>query len=380
MGGHLALPIIFRSFRAAALPTHILTRHPLSLPPSLLTRPCASLARQLAVYTGRYDQQALPEVKSFMTYRMYDLGGHNMEATGLLSDILELHADGTFEARVPFANEAGNFDYERGHYKFVLDIFMEEEGTHEATCIEVENIELCAELSRKDDRYVMNCEDNGDGTFTPANPPIPLPCTPIDAPECKPPTPPAADCDLEWWYCPRDPDCDAYTMSAEHVAVRTDIGTEERSFFAPGDVVDVVVTGHTSMTEIPPQGTYRVYMLAGGNAAMGDLYDVLNIDFETGAFLMTIPFTLSEGNFESNLGWFEFGIDVFQEAAGTDEAMCVEVANIPYREAMQAKEHPKFEQYCVDEGMGHFIPQTIDTVVNEAECDLHASRTQDDDV
>ena len=36
------------------------------------------------------------------------------------------------------------------------------------------------------------------------------------------------DCDLEWWYCPRDPDCEGYTMSSEEVSVVTDIGTQER--------------------------------------------------------------------------------------------------------------------------------------------------------
>merc|ERR1712072_1546654 len=148
----------------------------------------------------------------------------------------------------------------------------------------------------------------------PVDPFVPLTCTPIQAPDCKPPPPPE-QCDIEWWYCPRDPDCDGYDMSVEQIVVSTDIGSRTPEFFAPGDSVNVHVNGTTTLTSVDPGATYRIYQLAGGNQATGVLADVIQINGDR--FDINLPFGLVDGNFVTNLNWFEFGIDIFREPEAT---------------------------------------------------------------
>merc|ERR1712072_609648 len=174
----------------------------------------------------------------------------------------------------------------------------------------------------------------------PVDPFVPLTCTPIQAPDCKPPPPPE-QCDIEWWYCPRDPDCDGYDMSVEQIVVSTDIVSRTPEFFAPGDSVNVHVNGTTTLTSVDPGATYRIYQLAGGNQATGVLADVIQINGDR--FDINLPFGLVDGNFVTNLNWFEFGIDIFREPEGTKESFCAEVGNVPYREYLQSRP-PNFDQ------------------------------------
>ena len=55
---------------------------------------------------------------------------------------------------------------------------------------------------------------------------------------------------------------------------------------------------------------------------------------------MQIEFSVASGNFGESKQEFEFGIDVFQKASGSDEGMCIQVESGKYVEEAEAKATP----------------------------------------
>merc|ERR1740130_269546 len=80
------------------------------------------------------------------------------------------------------------------------------------------------------------------------------------------------------------------------------------------------------MKEVPVAGSYRVYALSGGNVAAGVLTDVMNLSGSN--FVLDISFQLTTADFD--VKDFEFGLDIFQKKSGSDEGMCLEIANPTY--------------------------------------------------
>lgn len=148
----------------------------------------------------------------------------------------------------------------------------------------------------------------------------------------------------------------------------------DKSGVHANDHIHLTVNGTTSITTIPSHGSYRIYDLAGHNAASGVLADALSLH-DCGAkgckFGMHVPFTLPQGAFSSQ-GWMEFGLDVFQEASGSDEGFCIEIANDAYLHFEQTKPQPPpgFVAYCIDESWGHYVNKTTPEVVHRADCVL----------
>lgn len=171
-------------------------------------------------------------------------------------------------------------------------------------------------------------------------------------------------CDLDWYYCPRDPGCITYTMSAHTVRVNAAGYSEpvKASKLSPGHMLTVEVLGETTMTEVPTAGSYRIYALNGKNMAAGVLSDALTLNGAN--FILEISFELTSDAIGSD-GWFEFGIDVFQQKSGSDEGFCLEIASVAYTKYEEDRNLPPFVMECKDEGNGHFI-KDVHTIVPKA--------------
>jgi hypothetical protein len=291
----------------------------------------------------------LTSIPTSGSFRIYDLAGKNMYA-GVLSDVMSLSGK-DFVLNITFQLDPGAFA-PVNWLEWGLDVFQDKSGTNEAMCIEFADTEyLVHEENTVSPPFVDYCVDNGDGTFR--NQTIAIKGNPIPAPVCH------GTCDLDWYYCPRDPGCTTYTMSVESV----EVDVKDKVAIRVDDVAKLIVHGTTSLTSVPVAGSYRIYQLSGGNAAEGVLSDVMTIS-NCGAlgcdFVIVVPtIVLSPGMFNTKNRWFEFGLDVFQKQSGSDEGMCIEVANSQYVHYQMSNPSPPFEMLCKDEGWGHFQSQIL---------------------
>jgi hypothetical protein len=307
--------------------------------------------------TGITTIKSIPESGS---YRIYALTGGNI-AVGVLSDVLTLGANGAFTMKIQFAVEASNFGTTKDLFEFGLDVFLKKSGSDEGTCIQVESDKFVAQAEAKEPPFEMLCSDGGDGHFELLKNPIDMPVHDVDTgAQCEAPS-----CSLGWYYCPRDPGCTTYTMSTTSV----EFDTHDSKGYKVGDNVTLIVKGSTTIKAIPGSGSYRIYALSGGNVAAGVLDDVMTL---TGSdFVLDIPFQLTTADFDAKE--FEFGLDVFQKKSGSDEGMCIEIANPTYIAAEQAKQQPPFVTDCKDEGGGHFVstlPGGTAEVIGDVLCKL----------
>jgi len=295
------------------------------------------------------------------SYRVYSLQGKNVGA-GPLSDVLTVSSDGTFELSFSFVATADVFDATKSQFEFGIDVFQSKSGSDEGMCVQVANTAYMKALAAKSSpAFDFLCKDDGDGHFEPLATAVPMPVEVIPAPACAP-TP--SKCALDWYYCPRDPGCVTYTMSVDHV----EFDTQDKAGYKAGDNVTLHLNGTTSLKSIPVAGSYRIYSLAGKNAGGGVLAD----DFKmTGVdtFEGTVPITLTTDMFVGE--FFELGLDVFQAKSGSDEGMCIEIANPAYVASEQAKQQPAFNADCIDKGGGHFaskLPDGVPETVNTVQC------------
>eukprot|EP00658_Telonema_sp_P-2_P031805 TRINITY_DN23722_c0_g1_i7.p1 TRINITY_DN23722_c0_g1~~TRINITY_DN23722_c0_g1_i7.p1 ORF type:complete len:390 (-),score=94.03 TRINITY_DN23722_c0_g1_i7:443-1612(-) len=311
--------------------------------------------------TGKTTMTQVPVSGS---YRLYALTGGNV-GTGLLTDALTLGANGSFTMQVQFNVAANNFGSSRDLFEVGLDVFQKASGSDEGMCVQIESTEYVKEAQAKSSpAFDLLCKDDGDGHFEKLENPVAMPVFDVTGATCGPPPPPPG-CALDWYYCPRDPGCKTYTMSVE----TTEFDTHDSKGYKAGDKVTLIVKGTTSLTAIPPSGSYRIYALSGHNEGSGVLSDVMALS--AGSFTVTVPFTLSSESFSGTD--FEFGLDVFQGASGSDEGMCIEVANPSYVAEVKAKPTPPFVTYCKDEGHGHFVstlPSGTPEVVKPVKCVL----------
>lgn len=111
--------------------------------------------------------------------------------------------------------------------------------------------------------------------------------------------------------------------------------------------------------------------LQGHNVAAGILLNTLslsNCNTQGCDFAMVVPFTLSQGDFDGT--WFDFTLDVFQEASGTDEGMCVQISNPAYAKYLAGRSDPKFDILCQPHPYGHFTSDTMPDPVYHAICNM----------
>lgn len=165
-------------------------------------------------------------------------------------------------------------------------------------------------------------------------------------------------CNLDWNYCPRDPGCKTYTMSVHSVVFHANGKTApiKAEDLKVGDSITMVVTGLTTITKMPDQGSYKIYGLSGHNIAAGALSDVFTLNAPN--FGITVTFTLTADAFGQD-EWFEVGLDVFQEASGSDEGFCINVEDIEFLAYEKSKPDPPFEMLCKDNGDGTFTPDIV---------------------
>jgi len=163
-------------------------------------------------------------------------------------------------------------------------------------------------------------------------------------------------CDLEWFYCPKDPGCKNYKNSVEHVVIYSARGPIQAADLKPGDKITLVMTGVTSWKEVPA-ANYIIYDAAGNNMASGDLAKAMVI---TGnKFTLTVPITLDAATACGKM--FEFGIDLFYDKAhGDPEGMCVQVSSKEYFK--QASGKSDFALDCKDNGDGTWTPESSTVV------------------
>ena len=169
-------------------------------------------------------------------------------AAGPLAGALTIAA-GSFHLIVKFTLDAASCGTD---FEFGVDIFTHKsEGSPEAMCIQIASPERY-KLESSKSGFALDCKDQGDGTWTPGSSPV-IPHS-VPAPKCTGPAPaPAPGCKLNWFYCPRDPGCVGYSMSAETVDV-----TVDDSSIAAGDMVVMNVTGTTTLKAVPLSSTYKV--------------------------------------------------------------------------------------------------------------------------
>jgi hypothetical protein len=165
-------------------------------------------------------------------------------------------------------------------------------------------------------------------------------------------------CNMNWYYCPRDPGCTTYTMSVHTVNVDAD--AHKYAVYAENltatDIMSIEVQGITTLKSIPVAGSYRIYNLAGHNMAAGVLSDVMKLSGN--AFTLNIKFTLDAGAFGAGK-FLEWGLDVFQQQSGSDEAMCIEFADKEYLAHEESVPSPPFVDLCIDNGDGTFTNKTV---------------------
>jgi len=167
---------------------------------------------------------------------------------------------------------------------------------------------------------------------------------------------------LDWYYCKKDPGCVTYTMSVGNVSFITG----NKTGYAAGDHGMLLVNGTTHLTVVPDGGSYRIYTLSGHNGASGVLSDVMSLP-SPGHFHLKVPYTISSESFVGNQ--FEFGLDIFQNASGSNQGMCIEVANPAYIADMKSR--AGFNMFCIDHGNGHFenkLPFGVPEKISEVKC------------
>jgi len=307
-------------------------------------------------------ETTLTSIPSEGSFKIYNLAGHNLYA-GVLSDVMTLTGK-DFTLNITFALDAGVFA-PGSWVEWGLDIFQQKSGTDEAMCIEFADKEyLKFEENTVSPPFVQYCKDNGDGTFTKDT--IPIVNHVIPSESCSP------GCDLKWYYCPRDPGCVTYTMSADSVVV----DVIDPLTIKAGDVANLIVKVTTSLKSVPQEGSFRIYALAGGNADGGALSDVMTI---TSCGQLGCYYTLDIKDFPitptmfTAQGWFEFGLDIFQKSSGSDEGMCIEVANpayVSYIDTPRPFGSP-FVLECKPGDWGHFMSDpNYPEIVSDATCKL----------
>jgi len=300
---------------------------------------------------------SMPQVPDDGNFLIYDGAGKNM-AAGPLAGALTITA-GSFHLTVKFTLDAASCGTD---FEFGVDIFSHKsEGSPEAMCIQIASPARYKQESGKSG-FALDCKDQGDGTWTPGSTPV-VPHS-VPAPKCTGPAPPPAPgCKLNWFYCPRDPGCVGYSMSAETVDV-----TVDDSSIQAGDMVVMNVTGTTTLKAVPLSSTYKVYDQEGKNMAQGNLADILTLDPATGSFKISVSIQLDAASVQGDL--IEWGLDIFQGKSGSDEGMCIQIASDAYVQMVQPKASPPFVTYCEDEGHGIFKKKTIPEKVGPVVCQL----------
>jgi len=295
--------------------------------------------------TGKTTITKVPDAGS---YRIYSLQGPNV-GSGPLTGAFTLDGHGAFTLSAPFIASAAVFSAtDHTRFEFGVDVFQSASGSNEGQCIQVASKEYMDDaIAKSSPPFEFLCEDHGDGHFDKLKTPVEMKVQDVPAPAC---TPAPTKCALEWYYCPRDPGCATYTMSVGSV----DVHTHDASGYQAGDNITLHIVGTTSLKTISAAGSYRIYTLSGKNGGSGVLSDAFKIT-SPGHFEASIPVTLQTASFSGD--WFEFGLDVFQAKSGSDEGMCIEIANPAYVAAEQAKPKPAFNTLCVDNGDGHFSKQ-----------------------
>merc|ERR1711934_559251 len=300
----------------------------------------------------------LPEHGS---YKVYDMPGHNI-AGGALADVLTLSA-GTFKARVPITLDAASVQGDMVDWGF--DIFQDGSGSSEGMCIGVASDSYVKQQVISSEGMVSYCEDKGDGKFekkvTPSKAVVksaaleyPFGATPANCGHTKP-------CDLNWFYCPRDNDCDRYTMSVTSVEVDVYGKT-----ITAGANVTLIVDGTTTLTKLPEHGSYKVYDMPGHNIAGGALADVLKLD-GAGKFVATVPITLDAASAAGNV--IDWGFDIFQDSSGSSEGMCIGVASDSYVQLAKASSEGMVS-YREDKGDGKFVKKTFQDATHATTCKI----------
>jgi len=286
----------------------------------------------------------LESVPASGSYKVYNREGHNLGGGSL--DGLTV-SGGKFHFNVALTLDAASAT--APIVDWGLDIFLDHGGSKEAMCIGVASAEYIEDQKKGSEGFVDYCKDNGDGTFTKETL-NPAPTAKVDitwakGSPCGPPPPPPKQCSLDWFYCPKDPGCSGYTMSVMNVTTDFDAKT-----IAAGDKVTTIVTGVTKMTSIPFQASYKIYDMAGNNAGSGAI-NAANLNLDDGKFTLTIASTLDATSVAD--GKVDWGLDVFLGAGGSDEAMCIGIANGKYIEESKASSEG-FEAYCKDNHDGTF--------------------------
>jgi len=285
------------------------------------------------------------------TYKIYDMAGHNA-ASGLLTDVAKLDGRGGFRFDINFAFPSSSISGDE--VEFGIDIFMDK-SSDEGFCVEVANRNYIADVSAKaEPKFEWYCEDEGQGHFVRKN--VPITTAPIPSEECSA----GGQCELDWYYCPRDPGCVTYELSVHSV----EVDVADTAAIHAGDQTTVIVKGRTQIKEVPAVGTYKIYDMAGHNAAQGVLTDALTLDGSGGfTFRITLAFPAAS----VTGGLIEFGIDVFMDQ-NAHEGMCVEVANPAYIDTVKNKVSPAFEIYCYDNGDGTWVEHHHGIVPQPAVC------------
>lgn len=144
-------------------------------------------------------------------------------------------------------------------------------------------------------------------------------------------------------------------MSVKSVFVHDDSSSApvKAEDLKPGDKLTLEVDGVTTITHVPTDGSYRIYALDGHNIAAGALSDVFTLNAPD--FKIVASFEVTADNIGAD-NFFEFGLDVFQQGSGSDEGMCIEIADIEYLAYEKSKPDPPFEMMCRDNGDGTFTP------------------------
>jgi len=310
-------------------------------------------------------ETTMTEVPTAGSYRIYGLSGKNV-AAGVLADALTLNgANFILEISFELTSDCIGGD---GWFEFGIDVFQQKSGSDEGFCLEIASQAYTKyEEERNLPPFVMECKDEGNGHFIKDVHTIHP--KPIASPQCSGPN----DCDLKYFYCPRDPGCVTYTMSAENVEVDVLDGNTIKA----GDHIRLVVNGTTQIRTVPVDGSYRIYDIAGHNVVGGALSDAMTITscVEEGCyFSVVVDFELPAEAFTPQ-GWMEFGLDVFQKSSGSDEGFCVEIANVAYvnYEETHPQPPPGFDTYCRDMGWGHFQKETIKEIIWDAKCVLEGN-------
>ena len=147
-------------------------------------------------------ETSLASVPATGSYKIYNLAGETT-FTGDLQKAMTITGTAKpydFTLEVEFPLTEGSFIRGSQFFEFGVDVFQASSGADEGMCIEISN-EIYVKY--EEDKPVppgpafdMNCDDHGDGTFSAHVHKI-VP-TPITSPGCS-------GCDLDWYYCPRDP-------------------------------------------------------------------------------------------------------------------------------------------------------------------------------